>query len=73
MWKESGIDTIQSVEKKSEAFKQFVDKSTKFITTTYPQTFSKDMAGKADIIYELLSYNAERYTRPTLSSFQSSK
>ena len=73
MWKESGIDTIRSVEKKSEAFKQFVDKSTKFITTTYPQTFSKDIAGKADIIYELLSYNAERYTRPTLSSLQSSK
>ena len=73
MWKESGIDTIQSVEKKSEAFKQFLDKSTKFITTTYPQTFSKDIAGKADIIYELLSYNAERYTRPTLSSLQSSK
>ena len=73
MWKESGIDTIQSVEKKSEAFKQFVDKSTEFIFTTYPQTFSKDIAGKADIIYELLSYNAERYTRPTLSSFQSSK
>ena len=73
MWKESGIDTIQSVVKKSEAFNQFVDKSNEFITTTYPQTFSKDIAGKADIIYELSSYNAERYIRPTLSSFQSSK
>ena len=73
MWKESGIDTIQSVVKKSEAFYQFVNKSNEFISTTYPQTFSKDIAGKADIIYELSSYNAERYIRPTLSSFQSSK
>ena len=73
MWKESGIDTIQSVVKKSEAFYQFVNKSNEFISTTYPQTFPKDIAGKADIIYELSSYNAERYIRPTLSSFQSSK
>ena len=73
MWKESGIDTIQSVVKKSEAFYQFVNKSNEFISTIYPQTFSKDIAGKADIIYELSSYNAERYIRPTLSSFQSSK
>ena len=73
MWKESGIDTIQSVVKKSEAFNQFVDKSNEFITTTYPQTFSKDIAGKADIIYELSSYTAERYVKPTLSRFQSSK
>ena len=73
MWKESGIDTIRSVEKKSEAFYQFVDKSNEFITTTYPQTFSRDIAGKADIIYELSSYNAERYIRPTLSGFQSSR
>ena len=74
MWKESGIDTIQSVVKKSEAFYQFVDKSNEFITTTYPQTFSKDIAGKkTDIIYELSSYTAERYVKPTLSSFQSSK
>lgn len=75
MWKESGIDTIQSVEKKSEAFYQFIDKSNDFITTTYPQTFSKDIAGskKTDIIYELSSYTAERYVKPTLSSFQSSK
>lgn len=74
MWKESGIDTIQSVVKKSEAFYQFVNKSNEFITTTYPQTFSKDIAGKkTDIIYELSSYTAERYVKPTLSSFQSSK
>ena len=73
MWKESGIDTIRSVEKKSEAFYQFVDKSNEFITTTYPQTFSKDIAGKADIIYELSSYTSERYVKPTLSRFQSSK
>ncbi len=75
MWKESGIDTIQSVEKKSEAFKQFLDKSTEFITTTYPQTFSKDIAGskKTDIIYELSSYTSERYVKPTLSGFQSPK
>lgn len=75
MWKESGIDTILSVEKKSEAFYQFIDKSNDFITTTYPQTFSKDIAGskKTDIIYELSSYTAERYVKPTLSSFQSSK
>lgn len=74
MWKESGIDTIQSVVKKSEAFYQFVDKSNEFITTTYPQTFSKDIADKkTDIIYELSSYTAERYVKPTLSSFQSSK
>lgn len=74
MWKESGIDTIQSVVKKSEAFYQFVDKSNEFITTTYPQTFSKDIDGKkTDIIYELSSYTAERYVKPTLSSFQSSK
>ena len=74
MWKESGIDTIQSVVKKSEAFNQFIDKSDEFITKTYPQTFSKDIAGmKTDIIYELSSYTAERYIRPTLSSFQSSK
>ena len=73
MWKESGIDTIQSVVKKSEAFNQFVEKSNEFITTTYPQTFSKDIDGKADIIYELSSYTAERYVKPTLSSFQSSK
>lgn len=74
MWKESGIDTIQSVVKKSEAFYQLVDKSNEFITTTYPQTFSKDIAGKkTDIIYELSSYTAERYVKPTLSSFQSSK
>ncbi len=73
MWKESGIDTIQSVVKKSEAFNQFVEKSNEFITTTYPQTFSKDIDGKADIIYELSSYTAERYVKPTLASFQSSK
>ena len=75
MWKESGIDTIHSVVRKSEAFYQFIDKSNDFITTTYPQTFSKDIAGskKTDIIYELSSYTAERYVKPTLSSFQSSK
>ena len=74
MWKESGIDTIQSVVKKSEAFYQFVDKSNEFITTTYPQTFSKEIADKkTDIIYELSSYTAERYVKPILSSFQSSK
>lgn len=75
MWKESGIDTIRSVESKSEAFYQFIDKSNDFITTTYPQTFSKDIAGskKTDIIYELSSYTSERYVKPTLSRFQSSK
>ena len=75
MWKESGIDTIHSVVRKSEAFYQFIDKSNDFITTTYPQTFSKDIAGskKTDIIYELSSYTAERYVKTTLSSFQSSK
>lgn len=75
MWKESGMDTIRSVEKKSEAFYRFIDKSNDFITTTYPQTFSKDIAGskKADIIYELSSYTSERYVKPTLSRFQSSK
>ena len=75
MWKESGIDTIQSVVKKSEAFNQFVDKSNEFITTTYPQTFSRDIAGskKTNIIYELSSYTSERYVKPTLSRFQSSK
>ena len=74
MWKESGIDTIQSVVKKSETFNQFVNKSNEFIFTTYPQTFSKDIDGKkTDIIYELSSYTAERYVKPTLSSFQSSK
>ena len=73
MWKESGIDTIQSVVKKSEAFYQFVDKSNEFITTTYPQTFSKNIAGKADIIYKLSSYTAERYVKPTLAEFQSSR
>ena len=74
MWKESGIDTIRSVVKKSEAFYQFVDKSNEFITTTYPQTFSKEIADKkTDIIYELSSYTAERYVKPILSSFQSSK
>ena len=75
MWKESGIDTIQSVVKKSEAFYQFVDKSNEFITTTYPQTFSRDIAGskKTDIIYELSSYTTERYVKPTLSGFQSSR
>ena len=75
MWKDSGIDTIRSIERKSEAFYQFVDKSNEFITTTYPQTFSRDIAGskKADIIYELSSYTTERYVKPTLSRFQSSK
>ena len=74
MWKESGIDTIRSVVKKSEAYFLFVNKSNEFITTTYPQTFSKDIDGKkADIIYELSSYTTERYVKPTLSSFQSSK
>lgn len=75
MWKDSGIDTIRSVEKKSEAFYQFVDKSNEFITTTYPQTFSRDIASskKTDIIYELSSYTSERYVKPTLSRFQSSK
>ena len=75
MWKDSGIDTIRSVEKKSEAFYRFIDKSNDFITTTYPQTFSKDIVGskKADIIYELSSYTSERYVKPTLSRFQSSK
>ena len=75
MWKDSGIDTIRSIERKSEAFYRFIDKSNDFITTTYPQTFSKDIAGskKADIIYELSSYTTERYVKPTLSRFQSSK
>lgn len=59
---------------KSEAYFQFVNKSNEFITTTYPQTFSKDIDGKkADIIYELSSYTTERYVKPTLSGFQSSK
>lgn len=73
MWKDSGIDTIRSVEKKSEAFYRFIDKSNDFITTTYPQTFSKGIVGskKADIIYELSSYTSERYVKPTLSRFQS--
>ena len=41
----------------------FLDKSNEFITTTYPQTFSRDIAGskKTDIIYELSSYTTERY------------
>ena len=75
MWKESGIDTIRSVEKKSEAFYRFIDKSNDFITTTYPQTFSKDIVGskKTDIIYELSSYTSERYVKSTLSRFQTSK
>ena len=75
MWKESSIDTIRSVEKKSEAFYRFIDKSNDFITTTYPQTFSKDIVGskKTDIIYELSSYTSERYVKPTLSRFQTSK
>ena len=75
MWKDSGIDTIRSIERKSEAFYRFIDKSNDFITTTYPQTFSKDIAGskKTDIIYELSSYTTERYVKPTLSRFQSSK
>ena len=75
MWKESSIDTIRSIERKSEAFYRFIDKSNDFITTTYPQTFSKDIAGskKADIIYELSSYTSERYVKPTLSRFQSSR
>ena len=75
MWKDSGIDTIRSIERKSEAFYRFIDKSNDFITTTYPQTFSKDIAGskKTDIIYELSSYTSERYVKPTLSRFQSSK
>ena len=74
MWKESGIDTIRSVVKKSEAYFQFVNKSNEFITTTYPQTFSKDIDDKkADIIYELSSYTTERYVKPTLSRFQPSK
>ena len=75
MWKESGIDTIRSVVKKSEAYFQFVNKSNEFITTTYPQTFSRDIADskKTDIIYELSSYTTERYVKPTLSRFQSSK
>ena len=75
MWKDSGIDTIRSIERKSEAFYRFIDKSNDFITTTYPQTFSKDIAGskKTNIIYELSSYTSERYVKPTLSRFQSSK
>ena len=75
MWKESGIDTIRSVEKKSEAFYRFIDKSNDFFSTTYPQTFSKDIVGskKTDIIYELSSYTSERYVKPTLSRFQTSK
>lgn len=75
MWKESGIDTIRSIERKSEAFYRFIDKSNDFITTTYPQTFSKGIVGskKADIIYELSSYTSERYVKPTLSRFQSSR
>ncbi len=75
MWKDSGIDTIRSIERKSEAFYRFIDKSNDFITTTYPQTFSRDIAGskKTDIIYELSSYTTERYVKPTLSRFQSSK
>ena len=75
MWKDFGIDTIRSIERKSEAFYRFIDKSNDFITTTYPQTFSKDIVGskKADIIYELSSYTSERYVKPTLSRFQSSR
>ena len=75
MWKESSIDTIRSIERKSEAFYRFIDKSNDFITTTYPQTFSKGIVGskKADIIYELSSYTSERYVKPTLSRFQSSR
>ena len=75
MWKESGIDTIRSVEKKSEAFYRFIDKSNDFITTSYTEIFSNDIVGskKTDIIYELSSYSSERYVKPTLSRFQTSK
>ena len=75
MWKESGIDTIHSVVRKSEAFNLFIDKSNNFITTTYPQTFSKDVNNnrKTDIINELSYYTCEKYVKPTMSSFQSSK
>ena len=82
LWKESGIDTIRSVVRKSEAFNLFIDKSNNFITTTYhfitttyPQTFSKDVNNnrKTDIINELSYYTCEKYVKPTMASFQSSK
>lgn len=75
MWMESGIDTISSITAKSEAFYLFVDRSNNYITSTYPQTFPKDITEnqKTNIIYELSNYTTERYVKPTLADFQSAK
>lgn len=75
MWMESGIDTISSITAKSEAFYLFVDRSNNYITSTYPQTFPKDIteSQKTNIIYELSNYTTERYVKPTLADFQSAE
>ena len=39
--------------KKSEAYFLFVNQSNEFITTTYPQTFSKDIDGRNQSVQEL--------------------
>lgn len=72
MWLASGVDTISSIVAKSNAYYLYIEQSNNYIYNVYPKTFSKDAAGqKANIIYELLNYNSEKYIKPTLAEIQS--
>lgn len=75
MWHDTGIDTLQSVVKKSESLYLFINKSNDYITTVYPKTFNKGITGsqKTYIINELSAYTTNRYIKPTTQSLQSGK
>lgn len=74
MWHRAGIDTIQSVVAKNDAFVRFVEQSNTFITDTYPKTFAADVTDEqtTHIVYALSAYLSERYVKPGLRQFQSS-
>ena len=75
MWVDSGVDTIQRIDLRGEAFYRFVESSNHFILSVFPQTFPDSvMEGeKTHVINELSEYVAETYVKPTLTGLQSSK
>lgn len=71
IWQESGFDNAQTYDAKEAAFSVFNTKSFDFIYDVYPKTFSKEVASqKANIVYELLSYNGDKYITPPVAELE---
>ena len=72
LWKDSNIAQQNDLTKKSEIFSQFVKKSNKFITISYPHSYELgiDTKSKTAIINELSSYTTEKYIKPMLQEIQ---